>query len=340
MKKIITSLLLIVCFGLAFSACSDGLGEKYYQEISKIADTVFLSEEFESVYDYSYTYNMQVIMNSSFGEDYLELKTVFHPVFISAVSYAYKHYSDLTIATNLNDSFRNSVSELKKDLDNFNNVLGEFIKQKEQYEANITFADEAKATSDIEKTRLILFKRDYITLIESAKQLSDSVFNARRLGCYDFSNYQSDAELANPESDVALAINTTNLQIVDIAIKVMRTYNAKKVASTYENYYNSALNFYNQTVEEYENNEKVLADQIKEKLSVWQGAFELFKQDAELFVSILNNINISLLETNNYDAHAYAVATGNPADETDVNYFNSFYEKLNYISQYSNNLFN
>ena len=51
------------------------------------------------------------------------------------------------------------------------NRLKKFTEKKIEYESYITFTDVEKSKSDIETGRLILFKREYLTLIENAYKL-------------------------------------------------------------------------------------------------------------------------------------------------------------------------
>ena len=339
MKKL-SILLVLICFVFIISGCSGELGEKYWETISAQSQEVFLSEDFDKAYNITYSYNINAIMNASYGADYAELKTVFEPIFQSAISYAKNHHGDLTIANNTNDEFKKLVYDLKKDLDDFNAQLKTFNKAKDNYQSNITFNTEQKATSNIEKTRLLKFKREYITLIEKAKALSDSVFEARRVGCYDFSDYSTEAELISPNVDVALAINATNLQIVDVSIKVVRAFNAKSQASEYSNYYSAAKDYYNTFIKAYDNNELTLTDDIKSKLNIWQGAYDIFKEDVIQFNNVLSQLDLNLLKKQNYDAEKYANQTGDAQDINRVNYFNEFYKKLSYLKEYSLILFN
>ena len=339
MKKILSSILIFVCFAMLFSGCSNELGEKYWIEIANITQEVMLGEDFEKVYNIEYSSNLNEIIDAEYGSDYAELKNVFDPLFASAISFAYNHFNDLMIASNINNDFKKSVYNLKDELNKFTDELKVFNQQKAKYEENITFKDEAKATSDIEKSRLLKFKRDYITLIEKAIELSQSVFEARRIGCYDFADYSQDGELANANVDVSLAINATNIKIVDITINVVRAHNAKNIASSYSKFTNCANSYYKNFVVKYETNNLSLADDIKQKLNIWQGAYDLFNSDAELFNQILSKLDVNKLNDCDYNAEQYAQSTNNKQDKQNAEYYNNFYVKLYYMMEYSLILF-
>lgn len=339
MKKILISIFMIMASVLCFTAC-DGLGEKYWELVATDSAIVFESENFDNVYNISFGQNLSYIMAQSYGKDYAEITTVLSPMFESAVYYAYKHYNDfLIVPLNESGDFKKQIKDVYKKIDQFSSALQVFVTKKAEYESNITFTSEQTATSDLEKAMLLKFKREYITIIESAYNLSESIFEARRLGYYDFSDYSSQEDLSDASADCSLAVNASNLQITKTAIKITRAYNAKEIANKYENYWSLSQNFYQGVVKPFEEDLLTESANIKENLEAWLHAYEMFKAECQTLDEVIQKIDLKKL-TNSVSAEDYATKTGNEIDRVYAEYFLNFYQKVALLSEYTASIFN
>lgn len=337
MKKIILTLVLMLTFTFCLAGCDGG---NYWEVTSAKCDEIFTSENFENVFNINFSSNLQTIMGQSYGKSYAELEDVLAPLFESAVYYSYMHYKDfLIVPQNKTSKFRNAIKKVDKDVAKFETALNEFVDAKEDYEAYITFTSEADATKDTEQARLLLFKREYITVIESAYNLSESLFEARRAGYYDYSNYSSQAALVDERADCSLAVNASNLEITKIAIKITRAYNAKQMASEYKNYWAAAQSFHNNVVREFENNSLTIASDVKEKLLIWQGVYNVFKTECNTLNNVMKNIDVWQLAKCGNSASAYAEQTGTEQNETLATYYLNFYNNVETLKEYTLDIF-
>lgn len=338
MKKVLLTIMMCVCCLFCFTAC-DNLSKEYWLDTQAKAQEIFTSEVFINVNDAVFCSNLNMVMDLS--ADYAELKEVFAPLFTSSISYAYNQYNDLLISPkNNDDKFKNEIKKVNKNLINFEEALNDFSEKKAEYESYITFTSLEKAQQQIELGRLILFKREYLTIIESAFDLSESLFEARRVGYYDFSDYtDEDVELAEVNADCSLAVNSTNLQIASLAIEVARAYNAKEVASSYENYWSVSNNFYETVVAQHKAGALTPAENAKDALAVWQEVYNMFLAEKENFLSVMNKINLKELIKCDNNAQSYAQSTQNSEDVSNVNYFLNFYKKIETLKTYTLNIF-
>ena len=325
-------------FGLA--GC-DGLGEKYWLDTQAVASEVFGGEEFNAIYNIDFSDNLDTISAQTYGTDYAELKNVLAPLFTFSVSYAYNHYNDLLITPkNNNDELKKQISAVNNNLQAFSNALKDFAEKKTHYESYIDFTDEASAKSDSEQARLLLFKREYISVIEKAYNLSESVFNARKVGYYNFSDYSDQSvELADINADCSLALNLSNLEITKCAIKIVRAYNAKEVASNYMNYTQQASSYYNGVVLLFEQKLLTPGENAQQNLAKWQDVNEMFKKEITRFTQNLSKINLELLTECNNDVNLYVNQTKKAQDAVYVEYYLNFYNNIEILHQYSLNIF-
>lgn len=339
MKKIIFTLILCMCCLFSFTAC-DNLGKEHWLDMQKVAEEVFASEEFKNVYGSNFGGNLDVVMEVN--ESYAEIKNVLAPLFVSAVSYAYNQYNDFLITPlNNNSKFKNEMKKVNKNLTKFKDALKDFNEQKTTYLSYITFTDVDTSNKDIELGRLLLFKRDYLTIIESAYNLSESIINARRAGYYDFSNYDGEQlDELEISANCNLAVGTTNLEIVSCAIKIARAYNAKEVASQYANYWTVAQDFYNNVVAKSKSQELVPAENAQAALLNWKTVYNMFKDEKQELESVLKKINLKLLVECNNDSISYANATNNSMDENYVTFFVNFYQNVTILKDYTLKIFN
>ncbi len=335
MKKIILTLVLLLTFTFCLAGCDGG---NYWEITSANADEVFTSENFEDVFNIEFSSNLQTIMGQS--SSYAELEDVLNPLFESAVYYSYMHYKDfLIVPQNKTSKFKNAIKQVDKNISKFKNDLSEFVDAKADYESYITFTSQEEATKDSELARLLLFKREYITVIESAYNLSESLFEARRAGYYDYSDYTSQEALADERADCSLAVNASNLEITKIAIKITRAYNAKQMASEYENYWQTAQSFHNNVVKEFENNSLTIASNAKEKLQVWQGVYNMFITECNTLNTVMKNIDVWQLAKCGNSASSYAQETGKEQDETMAAYYLNFYNNVELLKEYTLDIF-
>lgn len=341
MKKILLTCLMLVCCLFSFTSC-DNLSGEYWKDTQVSLTEVFESDNYKAVQQIDFSNNLDTIIASNYGGAYSELTSVLVPLFDSSISYAYNHYNDLLMnPEHNNDNFKKAIKVVNGNTQTFSAQLKNFVQKKNVYESHITFTNEAMANSDIELTRLLLFKREFITLIESAYNLSESLFNARRAGYYDFSDYSDESvELIDKDADCSLAINMSNLEITKCAINVVKTYNAKSEASNYENYTNAANNFYTNVVKAFNEKQLTTVENVKEEMVKWQSVNSMFSQECTKFVNILQNINVNLLTECNNSAKLYAESTQNADDEIYINYYLNFYNNINTLSTYCLNLFN
>lgn len=335
MRKLILAFIMILSCAVCFTAC-DGLGEKYWEDTSALADKVFVSSEFDSVYNIDFCSNLDTIMTQGYGASYFELKDVLSPLFEASIYYSYNHYKDLLIVPkNQSGDFKNKIKAVNKNIQEFEEALQVFNQKKTEYEVFITFTDDAEANSDLELARLLKFKREYITVIESAYNLSESIFEARRVGYYDFSDYSASGNLVDDQADCSLAVNASSLKIAKSAIQITRAYNAKEMASEYENYWIQAKAFHTSVVKQFENGAFTIPADVKDRLLTWRGVYDMFESDSNTFNDIIKKIDLKKLSKCNYDTKAYALLTGNEQDEIYANYFLNFYEEVALLYSYT-----
>lgn len=340
MKKIILTIAVVVCMMFCVTGCN-GLGEKYWEASSICAGEVFASQNFTSTYNIDFCNNLDEISSKSYGDAYAELEVVFKPMFESAISYAKVYYGDfMVIPKNESGEFKSEIQKINESLKKFEEDLAEFLEKKQEYEAFITFSDEEKATSDVEINRLLLFKREYITIIESAFEVSENFFNARRYGYYDFLNYaDKDVELIDVNADGELAVNATNLEITKTAIKILRAFNAKQMASEYEEYWQGAQSFYNKVVAKFASKSLTMATNAKERLNVWKGVYNMFIEETQTFDFVLKKLDLETLSKCGYNAEEYANETGIIEDAVYADYFVNFYKNISLLEKYTQKLF-
>lgn len=337
MKKIILTLLVCLCAMFSFAGC-DNLGENYWLNTQAKMQEVFGGENFSAALNPTYSDNLVFIMGLS--ENYEEITTVFEPLFTSSISYAHSRYNDLLITPkNNNSNFKSKIKDVNKNLESFEKSLNEFAQKKAEFESYVTSSSLETANSNVQLDRLLLFKRDYISLIESAYNLSQSIFDARRVGYYDFSDYKGEEELVDVNSDCMLAVGASNLEINATTIKIVRAYNAKEVASEYEEYHTTTKNFYTNVVKKFDESQLTIKADAKQNLAVWKDVYEMFKQEKEHFLTILNKIDVGLLVQCGNNAQAYAQQTGNALDEVYATTFLNFYQKVEILKNYTLNIF-
>ena len=340
MKKIIASILLMFCCVLLISGCNK-LEEKYWETTADAAQELFDGENYKQIVG-NYNSNLTLIMNAAYGESYNELTLVLDPLFKSTIYYAEHHFGDFrVIPKNDNSAFKKEIKKLNNSIAEFKESVDEYVQLKSEYLSHITSSSEEFANNTVELGRVLIFKRQYISLIEKAQELSTNLYNARKVGYYDFSDYANiDVVLEDPASDVSLAIATTSLKINECALKIVRAYNVREMASEYQEYWQASQNFYNNTILKFRENQTTLSENTKQKMHDWMGAYQLFCNDVKIFNDVIDKLNLKLLSNKEYDSEEYAKETQNAKDELHVEYYLEFHEKIEKLAQYANNLFN
>ena len=342
MKKILTSILLLVCFMFCLTACSKPLNEKYWLDTSASLTTYFSSESYKSIKNIVFNININTIMGEDYGNEFLELKNVYSKLFNSSSFTAEKYATVLTVTPlNANDTFKNKIIDVNNKLEELKNSLQIFINKKADFEARIDFTDEESVKSSIEKSRLVKFKMDYLNVIESAYKLSNSLYNAYTTGYYTFSdfnnisatNFTADQININRE----LAINGSNLELVKSAINVLKMYNAKEIYYDYNNYWQVSQKFFTDVVEYVynPNNQLPSHPSLLPKFVVWQGVYDEFLLDSQRFENIVKNLQLDKLQKCNNDTFAYSIQTGNPLDQSNANFFLNYYKNVNILYEYT-----
>lgn len=353
MKKIILILALLVFAIPAFAGC-DNLGETYWIDTMTNLETIFGEneegapncEDFVNAYNIQYSENLNTIIASPNAASYKELNEVYAPLFKSAISYAKDYYVDFLInPKNPSNQFKDLIKSINSNVASFKASVARFASAKADYEMWIQREMEELSVSEaIEddqlNARLILFKREYISIIKGAYNLSRNVFDARRVGYYDFADYSNEnLTLADPKADVMLAVTASNLEIVDCAIKITTKYNANNMASDYAEYLNLANGFYINIVEGFKADEITLVEDVKSKLNVWKGAFDMFVGEKAQFNNVLNILDLKLLSKNGNDAVKFAEETNSQQNLVYANYYLNFHEYISVLQKYAEQLF-
>ena len=344
MKKIITSLMLLVCFAFCFTACDNSpLGEQYWLETSTALTQYFATEDYRKVSNIAFNANIQTISGEAYGAEFAELDDLYAKLFNASIFTSEKFATVLTVTpVNTQGDFKSKINTAYNNLQNFKSAVTKFLDAKAVYEARIDFTDEESVTSAIEKSRLVKFKLEYLNVIQSAYSLSDSLYDAYTVGYYNFSDFDA-IEAANFSADEIeinrrLAINGSNLQLVDSAIKVLKIYNAKEIHNDYNNYWQVSQKFFTDVVEYAYNNQLSTDSTLLEKFATWKGVYDEFLLDSQRFSNVVANIQLDVLKKHNNDTLAYAQATQNPLDQSNANFFLNYYKNVNLLFDYTKEL--
>lgn len=340
MKKIITSVLLLVCCVFCFTACGSVLGEEYWLETSTVLTEYFETENYKKVSNITFNSNITALMGESYGVEYAELTNLYAPLFNAGIFCAEKFANVLTVTpVNKGGNFQNKIEQAYQNLQNFKTQVNEFLSAKAVYEARIDFTDEQNATSAIEKSRLVKFKIEYIDLIESAYTLSNSLYDAYTIGYYNFSDFKNieEADFSADEIEInrRLALNGSNLKLVDSAIRVLKIYNAKEIYNDYNNYWQISKRFFEEVVKYAYENTLDSSSSLLAKFATWKGVYDEFVQDTNAFANVVSTLQLDLLKKHNNDTYEYAKATGNPQDESNANFFLNYYKNVNLLFDYT-----
>lgn len=340
MKKIILAVLMLVCSLFCFTGC-DNLGETYWKDTHMVASEIFTSQAFTKAYEISYNQNIEDIMDASYGTLYLELEEVFDPLFKSAISYSYFHYEDLQISPkNNNEDLKNAIKAVNASLESFKNTLNHFNTEKELYESWITTTNKDEVTSVSSLSHLQLFKREYIALIEKAYVLSSSIYNARRIGYYNFSDYSDEkVELLDSSADCDLAISASNLEILDVAIRIVKEYNTKESASEYEDFWKAANDYYKNIIITFKEGSRTPVEDVKVKLYNWNVIYDMFKVEKSKLFNAVSKIDLELLVECGNNLDKFEEETNKTA-RIYAEYYLNFYNNVDVLNSYSANLFN
>lgn len=353
MKKIILSLLLIICCGFCFAGCKENLPENYYTVTGQELATFFASEDFTKSLSYDFSAELEKLMAKDYAKNYAELKNIYAPLYDQTIFCAIKYanvFSKGTIPTNDSNKLKDYFRTINSDLEDFKKQVTLFNTSRANYESYITFADsEETAKSDIERIRLNQFKLDYLSLLNKAYNLSANIYFAYEEGYNSFINADETApENFKPyliEINLKLALNSSNLQLANSAIKTLQVYLNKEVDNEYDKLWKSSVNFFTDTVKVAYNMsesdfEAIDAGTMLNKLKVWKGVYDVFVSDAKTFNDIVSGLDLWALQDCNYDAKKYAEITKDSTNEGKVNFFLSYYKNIEKLNTYALNLIN
>lgn len=326
-----------------FTACGETMGENYWLDTSASLTQYFASQEYKAISDISFSSNINTIIATDYGEEFAELENVYAKLFTASIFTAEKFASVLLVTPlNSDNGFRASISNINDKLQDFQQAINDFARAKKVYEARIDFTDQESVVSALEKSRLVKFKLDYLKLINSAYDLSNSLYKAYQLGYYNFSDYAnieaSKFSQEEIEANRKLALNGSNLLLVNSAIKVLNIYNTKEVYYNYNNYWQTSQKFFTDVVVKAYNTNQSNNTNILEKFVTWKGVYDLFVQDTQKFNNIVSDLKIDILKKCNNNTLEYARQTGNPLDQTNANFFLNYYKNIEVLYTYTNQL--
>lgn len=343
MKKTITSLLLLVCCVFCFTACGGLLGEEFWLETSTALTDYFSTAEYKKVSKITFNSNIQTIAGQSYGAEFAELTELYDVLFDAGIFCAEKFAVVLTVTpVNKTGEFKAKIEKAYQNLGALKEQVTDFLAKKAVFENRIDFTDEESTVSAIEKSRLVKFKLEYIKLIESAYTLSFSLYDAYTSGYYNFSDFKS-IDVANFSADEIeinrrLALNGSNLQLVDSAIRVLKIYNTKEIYNDYNDYWRVSKKFFNDVVKYAYEHTLSTSSSLLNKFAVWKGVYDEFVQDAQLFSQIVDGLQLDVLKKHNNNPYQYAQATGNPQDESNANFFLNYYKNVDLLYDYTKQL--
>lgn len=355
MKKIIVSLLLIICCGLCFAGCKQTLPENYYKVYGELMTEYFSNEDFTNSLSVNFSSELESLMTKEYGTEYAELKNIYAPLYNQTIFCATKYalvFEKGVIPANESEKLKDYFRNIKTCLESFEKEVNQFNINRSNYESYITFSDsENVAKSEIEKSRLKRFKLDYLNLLTKAYDLSENVFNAYNEGYNSLINFEdSTANIFKENSylieiNLKLALNASNMQLTNSAIKTLSVYLNKDVSNEYDKLWNSSVDFFVNNVEKAysmteEDYAKIDADIIFNKLKSWNGVYSVFVEDAKTYNDIVSTIKLDILEKCNYDARKYAVETKDKTNESKVNFFMNYYKNIEQLNNYSIKLIN
>ena len=188
-----------------------------------------------------------------------------------------------------------------------------------------------------------------MSLLNKAYNLSANIYFAYEEGYNSFINADETApENFKPyliEINLKLALNSSNLQLANSAIKTLQVYLNKEVDNEYDKLWKSSVNFFTDTVKVAYNMsesdfEAIDAGTMLNKLKVWKGVYDVFVSDAKTFNDIVSGLDLWALQDCNYDAKKYAEITKDSTNEGKVNFFLSYYKNIEKLNTYALNLIN
>lgn len=331
---------MLVCFMFCFTACGETLGENYWLDTSASLTQYFSSQEYKYIADISFSSNIKTIISSDYGEEFAELENVYAKLFTSSIFTAEKFATVLLVTPiNTDNNFRKSILDVNDKLQDFQQAIKDFTRAKSVYEARIDFTDQESVASALEKSRLVKFKLDYLKVISSAYDLSNSLYTAYQVGYYNFSDYANIEASKFTQEEInanrKLALNGSNLQLVNSAIKVLNIYNTKEVYYSYNNYWQTSQKFFTDVVEKAYNSTSSTDTNILKKFVTWKGVYDIFIEDTEKFNNIVSNLKIDILKQCNNNTLEYARQTGNPLDQTNANFFLNYYKNIQVLYTYT-----
>ena len=347
MKKAIVSFLMILCFSLCFVGCNNSLSNEYWKDTSANLTEYFETQIFSDTLNPTFNDNLQEIMEADYGTEYAELASVYGSLFKQTIFCSQKYANVfMAVPTTENNKLQGAFKTININLENFKTEIDKFAISKANYLSHINFTDQNTAQSEIEKARLNKFKLDYLSLLQKAYELSNSIFNAYTIGYYNF----LDLSQVEPNSltaiqidiNLKIALNGSNLQIASSEINLLRVQIEKQTESGINKFWDSCKIFFQDAVVKVYDNDYSGADStiVYNKLSAWQGVYAEFIEDVNKFDKIVNEIKLDVLAHYDNDAFAYSQATKQPADQSKATFFLNYYKNVELLNKYALNLIN
>lgn len=353
MKKVILSFVLIMCCAFCFAGCDNSLSATYWEDTSKVLTEFFEGEEYQQLVNLEFCDNIIAISNANYGDDgaiskqYAELNDVYKQLFEQSVFSVQKYAKVFTvIPTNNNGDLKSSFKKVNSSFDSFKQEVQDFLIRKSNYEKNVQSSTEEFAKSQIELDRLNIFKFGYLDLINKAYELSLNVYQAYTIGYHNFYDYNNinleELTAVSMDAERKLAIDSSNLQLVNSAIKVLNIYLKKEINNNYNNYWQISKTFYSNLLKYvYENDiNNMSAEEFKNKFTTWKNVYDDFCEDAEKFNNIVSEIKLDVLKECNFDALQYATITKEPLNQGKVNFFMNYYKNVEILYNHSLRLLN
>lgn len=340
MKKYLLTFVLILGCALCVVGC-DKTDKDYWTPVSTELTTFFASDEYQSPSEIQFGEKLTTLISSDFGQDYAELINVYIPLYKQTVFCAQKYAQVLAFTpSNKSVKLKSAFKEISSNLIDYKEQINSFKTSKNNYESYITFTDKNTALSDQKLTRLSNFKVDFLELITSAYNLSNSVYQAYTIGYHDFANYAVlDAESFTAEiikDDQKLALNSVNMQLSNTAIKVLKLYVTKEQTSDYDDFWQISQTFYTAMQSQYGTELEVtdFATALK-NFKTWKGVYDLFIQDSKHFENVIENIKVDVLKECKNDADKYAEKIGSSKAKSEALFFINYHNNVEYLYNYT-----
>lgn len=354
MKKFILTLVLIVSCAFCFVGC-DASNQDYWTPVSNSLTEFFASEAYQSPNSINFSDELDALIESAFGQDYAELTTTYIPLYNQSIFCSQKYAQVLAFTpSSKSANLKSAFGDISDDLEDYKAQILAFNTSKTNYEShlastysksteNVVVLDSTKALSDFELTHLSKFKADFLSLIQTAYKLSQSVYGAYTKGYHNFVDYNTiDAENFTAEiiqDEQKLALNSTNLQLAGTQIKVLKLYVTKERTSDYNNFCNISKTFFEAMQSAYDTGlGTVDATQTLSKFKKWKGVYDLFIEDSQHFDQVIKDIKVDILKDCNNNAEEYAKEMEDPKAKSLALFYINYYNNAQILYDYTMSL--